>query len=105
MRRIFEKVSGKGYDPCLQENYNTPREHTPGKHSLLVKVARGVFQLGVLKQPLTVSFGCFCFLPTSSSLMPTFARYSRNQASTWKEIDRRRGLVKIPGFPGCGNEA
>ena len=47
--------------PSIQENYNTPLEHTPGNppgqllneshYSLLVKVAfRGVFQFGVLKQ-------------------------------------------------------
>ena len=108
MRHTFGKVFGKGYDPCLQENYNTPIEHTPGKppkkqpwkeslHSLLVKVARGVFQFGVLKQPLTVSFGCFVF-PTSSSLMPTFARYSRNQASTWKETTEGEAWWKYPVF-------
>ena len=46
----------------VQESYNTPLEHTPGNplsqlrkeslYSLLVEVARGVFQFGVLKQPL-----------------------------------------------------
>ena len=50
--------------PSFQENYNTPVEHTSGKppatptmkgipkHSLLVKAAWGVFQFGVVKQPL-----------------------------------------------------
>ena len=35
------------YIVIFQESYNTPLEHT----SQLVKVARGVFQFGVLKQP------------------------------------------------------
>ena len=45
----------------FQESYNTPVEQTPGNppnqiwketlDTLLVKVARGVFQFGVLKQP------------------------------------------------------
>ena len=50
----------------FQENYNTPLEHTPGNppfanyesgipaYSLLVKVAWGVFQFGVLKQPQSI---------------------------------------------------
>ena len=47
-------------DHHLQERYNTPLEHTPDNpprqlwkeslYGLLVEVARGVFQFGVLKQ-------------------------------------------------------
>ena len=46
----------------VQENYNTPLQHTPGNppsqlwkeslYSRLVKVARGVYQFGVVKQTL-----------------------------------------------------
>ena len=57
------RVEGRNLtlERILQENGNTPPEHTPGnppsqlckesRYSLLVKVARGVFQFGVLKQP------------------------------------------------------
>ena len=53
----------KFMDIFIQENYNTPRYRTPVRQSpwptmkgipskrLLVKVARGVFHFGVLKQP------------------------------------------------------
>ena len=46
------ETTGRGYlnVPLFQGNYNTIPNQCP-LYGLLVKVARGVFQFGVLKQP------------------------------------------------------